>query len=97
MKKLVFAALATLSLAACGATPEDVESDMIRVKSKLPEGCEMSYLGDVRVVNSQYPSRIFNIRCKAADTTTTTESHEQPSGKVLVTIDNVSYELSPVK
>lgn len=68
-----------LTLAACGASPQEQEADLALVRSKMPNGCTVEYAGEVRVNGSGYPSRIFYAQC--GNTVTATETHHQQTGK----------------
>lgn len=78
MKKIAVIGL-IFALSACGATPEQQASSMAAVQDKLPDGCELTYAGDVDVADSQYPSHIFFVKC--GDVTTVSETHLVPNGK----------------
>ena len=78
MKKFLVIALA-LSLAACGATPAEEAADMALVQTRMPEGCELHYAGEITPADAHYPSRIFYTVC--GDVTTVSETHKQQTGK----------------
>jgi hypothetical protein len=77
-------------LTACHATPQEHAQDMNAVQARLPENCELHYAGKVRVEGSVHtsPSRIFYAVC--GDTTTTSETHDVPSGKATVPLTDVT-------
>ncbi len=78
MKKIAVIALA-LSLAACAATPADQEASLNRVKSQLPAGCELIFVGSVEVSGSSHESNIFAVKC--GDTVTTSINTDVQEGK----------------
>lgn len=86
--KNIFAILALATLTACNATPEEQAFDLDRIQKQLPEGCEIHYAGKVRTVDSERESRIFYTKC--GEVTTTSESHEEQSGKTSVTTTNAT-------
>ena len=78
MKKFFVIALA-LGLAACGATPEQEQRDMLYLQARMPQGCELHYAGELTPSGAHYPSRIFYTICN--DVTTVSETHKQQTGK----------------
>ena len=79
MMRIFAVSAMALSLAACGASPQEQEADLAVIQAKLPEGCTIQYAGEVRVNGSGYPSRVFYAQC--GDTVTVTETHHQQTGK----------------
>lgn len=78
MKKFIVLAMA-LGLAACGATPEEEKYSIMAAQSSLPEGCQLTYAGSVKVAGEHYESRVFYVKC--GDVTTVSENHVVQTGK----------------
>lgn len=79
MIKIFAVSALALTLAACGASPQEQEADLALIQAKMPAGCKVQYAGKVHVEGSGYPSRIFYAQC--GDTVTVTETHHQQTGK----------------
>ena len=87
MKFLIPVGLA-LALTACGPTKEQQDQSFAYAKSKLPEGCNLGYVGNVKVENQFSESRIFFVTC--GDITTTSETHEVRVGKNTETVNDIT-------
>ena len=87
--KYVIVSVAALTLAACTPTQEEQNASMEQVRSKLPEGCALTYLGEVDVVGYQKESRVFVVKCE--NTTTVSSANEYAVGKNTYTSSEVSF------
>lgn len=81
MKSLItYLILSSILLVGCrnGATIQDYENSLMTINSKLPEGCKLSFLGEIIIPNDQRSSRIFLTECSnpAVKVQSLSESHE---------------------
>lgn len=78
MKKFAVITLA-LILGACTPSQEDQAASMDAVQYNLPDGCELTYAGNVEVAGSSRSSRIFVVKC--GNVVTTSETRVVRAGK----------------
>lgn len=70
MKKI----LIVLCFLFTGCVNEEMQQKSINnINAKLPNGCELHYIGDVTLMRQQYPVSIFLTKCKNGDSFTLTE------------------------
>ncbi len=80
--------VAATALTACYASSQEQAQDMNAVQARLPENCQLTFAGRVRVEGSVHPSRIFYTVC--GDTTTVSETHAVTNGKATINQTDVN-------
>jgi hypothetical protein len=75
---VISAPLLMISLTACDGTLEEQFADTAVLNQRLPEGCELKFLGKARVEGEQRASRVFFTQCRKLDTITVSENNRTP-------------------
>ncbi len=87
MNKLLLAAFAALALASCNS-PESIAESRTNVEARLPEGCTVTYAGELQTRTRDLP--VVVVICDGRRTTTTTATYR--SGKVTRPVTTVEID-----
>ncbi len=89
--KNIFVMLVAVVLVAGCPSPEEIAASQRMAVSQLPEGCQMKYLGRIKVSqHTDIPTLV--VTCSTACTSVTTTSSMRPSGKTTAPSSTVSIE-----